>query len=187
MSTRYIDNYSDQNRPVGCGSEIPLHNLGKDYFIFIWHLPLDYAGSVEELAEKFHEKYKTGNYPCFSPPKYRGVYRNPKTKTWVVSSAFYCGSPNGNVTTQEIFDNLRHRMAHFAVFSAKAGIKSSLECICSGDNYRSHCKYIKDAIEMLELEYDENRLESLLPIRSKLHRLTNYKPHLTIIDNGDQE
>tara|TARA_B100000212_G_scaffold289516_1_gene230787 strand:+ start:1398 stop:1883 length:486 start_codon:yes stop_codon:yes gene_type:complete len=160
--------------------------LGADYYIFIWNVPLDYADSVEELAEKFHAKYKSGHYPLYSPPKYRGVYRNPKTAMWVVASAFYCGKPKGNVTTREMFNNVQHRIAHFAVFSETAGIPSSLECITNGVNFRDHCKHIRDAIEMLELEYDETGRESLLPIRANLHRISDYKPHLKIIDNDDR-
>ena len=166
-----------------CYLEIPLHNLGSDYFVFIWSVPLNYADSVEELAEKFHNKYKSGDYPSFSPPKYRGVYRNPDTKTWVVASAFYCGKPKDNVTTTEIFNNLQHRTAHFSVFSETAGIPSTLECITNGDNFRNYCKYIKHAIEMLELEYDETQRENLLPIRASIHQLSSFKPHLEIVDN----
>jgi len=166
-----------------CNTEIPLHMLGANYFVFIWSVPIDYADSGEELAEKFHAKYKSGHYPLYSPPKYRGVYRNPETKTWVVASAFYCGKPEDNATTKEMFNNLQHRIGHFAVFSKTAGVPSCLECITSGDKFRNYCKYIKDAIEMLELEYDESGRKGLLPIRAKLHRIADYKPHLKIIEN----
>ena len=67
------------------------------------------------------------------------------------------------------------------------GYTLKLACITTGDNYRNYCKYINGSIEMLELEYAETGRESLLPIRDALHRISDYKPHLKIIEDDDEQ
>ena len=163
---------------------LPLHNLNDEYYVFIWELPLDYAVSIQDLAAKFHARYTAPDYEGYAPPKYRGIYRNVKSYAWVIVSAWYCGKPDNGATTQEMFEFLKDRMTQFSEYASHLSIPCKMSCITSGDNYRDYCKYIRDSIEMLEIEYGETERDALIPIRQNLHRIADYKPELRIVE-GD--
>tara|TARA_B000000532_G_scaffold159814_1_gene128772 strand:- start:1316 stop:1867 length:552 start_codon:yes stop_codon:yes gene_type:complete len=163
---------------------LPLHNLNDEYYVFIWELPLDFAVSVQDLAAKFHARYTEPDYKDYAPPKYRGIYRNPGSANWVIVSAWYCGKPMNGATTPEMFEFIKERFTQFSVYAAGASIPCKMSCMTSGDNYRDYCKYIRDAIEMLEIEYGETGRDALIPIRQNLHRIADYKPNLKIVE-GD--
>ena len=160
---------------------LPLHNLNEEYYVFIWELPLDFAVSIQELGDKFHARYEDPDYKQYTPPKYRGIYRNPQSEKWVIVSAFYIGTTEDGATTSTMFDNIRNRLKQFSVYANARSIPCKMACITSGDNYREHCKYIKDSIEMLEIEYGETERDTLIPIRQNLHRIADYKPELKIV------
>ena len=161
---------------------LPLHNLNEEYYVWIWELPLDFATSIQDLAAKFHARYTDPDYIGQPPPKYRGIYRNPESKKWVITSAWYAGKPDNGATTEEMFEHLNERITQFAAYAKHISIPCKLACMTSGDNYREYCKYIRDSIEMLEIEYGETERNSLIPIRQNLHRIADYKPHLTVIE-----
>ncbi len=180
LMTEKIDKFSQK-----CECPIPLHNLNEEFYVFIWELPLTYADSIQELADKFHARYEDPNYKQYTPPKYRGIYRNPQNENWVIVSAFYIGETEDcGGTTSTMFDAIRNRLKQFSVFASARSIPCKMACITSGDNYREHCKYIKDSIEMLEIEYGETERDALIPIRQNLHRIVDYKPELKIVEGN---
>ena len=170
-----------------CDYTIPLHNLNEEFYVFIWELPLEYATSIQDLAAKFHARYTDNDYEGYPPPKYRGIYRNPESGKWVISSAWHIGKSDDGSTTKVMFDNINNRIMQFGIYAHRSDIPCKMACITSGDNYRDYCKYIKDAIEMLEIEYGATEREALIPIRQNLHRISDYKPHLQIVDNDDDQ
>ena len=192
--------YEEKNDPFvkkfvpSDNAEIALHNLNAEYYVFIWELPLASAASIQELAGKLHMNYvkcsvnNHVNQYKYYPPRYRGIYRNPESNAWVISSAWLCGKLKNGGTQPETFDNLIERMNQFKEHADFIeGYTLKLACITTGDNYRNYCKYINGSIEMLELEYAETGRESLLPIRDALHRISDYKPHLKIIGDDDDQ
>ena len=170
------------------GSEaLPLHNLTEEYYVFIWELPLDFAVSIQDLAAKFHARYTDPDFKKYTPPKYRGIYRNPESRKWVIVSAWYAGKPDNGATTPEMFNFMQERMDQFALYGNHVSIPLQMSCITSGDNYREYCKYIRDSIEMLEIEYGETERNALIPIRQNLHRIADYKPELKIVQGDERK